>query len=426
MNMKIADTSAQDLMLGQTNRKTRRRAAIVGVVALLIGVAGSAFIYVADVSMSGQVMERSAIRVATVERGTLVREVVSQGRIVAANSPTLFSSEQGYIDMAVKAGDAVGRDQILATIVSPALNELLARETANFTRIEADLGRQKIESKRRKLELEQIIAMAQVSEKAMMREKLRADEAIGKKLIRQLDYEKAEDDLERAKLELTQAKQNGELAKESLGFDVESLTLQLKSQQLLVDALQRRVHELTIKSPVSGMVGNVQVVNKQAVAANQALITVVDLSAFEVEAVVPEGFADDIAPLMEAEITLGGSSYPGVVTAISPEVVNGGVSARIRFADVLPENLRQSQRLTAKIILENKPNALIVNRGSFFDGFRGHVYKLQNNKALRVPVVLGGSSLKHIEIMDGLQEGDSIIISSLTTSATDEQILITD
>lgn len=425
MNMKNADTSAQDLMLGQTNRKNRR-IVVLGALALLIGVAVSAVIYVADVSMSGLVIERSAIRIATVERGTLVREVVSQGRIVAANSPTLFSPEQGYIDMAVKAGDTVGHDQVLATIVSPDLNELLAREMANLTRIEADLGRQKIEAKRSKLELEQIIAMAKVSEKAMMREKLRADEAISKKLIRQLDYEKAEDDLERAALELTQAKQNGELAKESLGFDVESLTLQLKSQQLLVDALQRRVHELTIKSPVSGMVGNVQVVNKQAVAANQALITVVDLSAFEVEAVVPEGFADDITPLMEAEITLSGSTYPGVVTAISPEVVNGGVSARIRFADVLPENLRQSQRLTAKILLENKPNVLIVNRGSFFDGFRGHVYKVQDNKALRVPVVLGGSSLKHVEIVEGLKEGDSIIISSLTTTATDEQILITD
>lgn len=425
MNMKIADTSAQDLMLGQTKRKNRR-IVIAGGVLLLIGVAVSAFIYVADVSMAGLVIERSAIRVATVELGTLVREVVSQGRIVAANSPTLFSPEQGYIDIAVKAGDTVEPDQVLATIVSPDLNELLARETANLTRIAADLGRQKIESKRRKHELEQIIALAQVSEKAMMREMLRAEQAFSKKLIRQLDYEKAEDDLERAKLELAQAKQNGELAKESLGFDIESLTLQLKSQQLLVDALQRRVHELTIKSPVAGMVGNVQVVNKQAVAANQALITVVDLSAFEVEAVVPEGFADDIAPLMEAEITLGGSTYPGVVTAISPEVVNGGVAARIRFTDVLPENLRQSQRLTAKIVLENKPNTVIVNRGAFFDGFRGHVYKVQDNKALRVPVVLGGSSLKHVEIVEGLQEGDSIIISSLTTSATDEQILITD
>lgn len=424
MNMKIADTSAQDLMVDQTHLKKKRNA-IVGAVLLFIGIAVSAFIYVADVFTSGQVIERSAIRVATVERGTLVREVVSQGRIVAANSPTLFSPEQGYIDMAVKAGDRVERNQILATIISTDLNELLARETANLTRIEADLGRQKIESKRRKLELEQIIAMAQVNEKAMLREKLRADEAISKKLIRQLDYEKAEDDLERAKLELTQAKQNGELANESLGFDVESLTLQLKSQQLLVDALQRRVHELTITSPVSGMVGNVQVVNKQAVAANQALITVVDLSAFEVEAVVPEGFADDIAPLMEAEIALGGSAYPGVVTAISPEVIDGGVNVRIRFVDVLPENLRQSQRLTAKIFLENKPNALIVNRGSFFDSFRGHVFKLQDNKAVRVPVVLGGSSLKHIEVMDGLQEGDSIIISSLTTQSADDQILIT-
>jgi HlyD family secretion protein len=425
MNMKIADTSAQDLMLGQTNRK-KKRIVMLGIAVLLIGVIVSTFIYVAEVSMSGRVMERSAIRVATVERGTLVREVVSQGRIVVANSPTLFSPEQGYIDILVKAGDTVKPDQVLATITSLDLNELLAQETADLTRIEADLGRQKIEAKRRKLELEQIIAMAHVSEKAMMREKLRADQAINKKLISQLEYEKAEDDLERAKLELAQAKQNSELANESLGFDIESLTLQLKSQQLLVDALKRRVRELSIKSPVSGMVGNLQVTNKQAVTANQALITVVDLSAFEVEAIVAEGFADEITPLMEAEITLGGSIYPGEVTAISPEVVNGGVSVRIRFTDTLPENLRQNQRLTAKIILENKPNTLIVNRGSFFDGFRGHVYKMQNNKALRVPVVLGGSSLKHIEIMDGLQEDDSIIISSLTTSTTDEQILITD
>ena len=425
MNMKIADTSAQDLMLDRKKQSYAKRLLIGVIVLVLICIAVSVFLYVADVSMSGMVVKRESIRVAQVERGTLVREVVSQGRIVAANSPTLFSPEQGYIDIVVKAGDTVERDQILAKIVSPDLNELLAREMANLTRIEADLGRQKIESKRRKLELEQTVAMAQVNEKAMMREERRADEAIKRNLIRQLEYEKAKDDLERATLELVQARQNGALAKESLGFDIESLTLQLKSQQLLVDALARRVGELTILSPVAGIVGNVQVVNRQAVAANQALITIVDLSAFEVEVVVSEGFANDITSLMDAEITLGGTNYPGVVTAISPEVVNGGVSARIRFVDELPASLRQSQRLTAKILLENKPDALIVNRGSFFDDFRGHVYKVQDNKALRVPVMLGGSSLRHIEILEGLQPGDTIIISSLPTQMLDEQILIT-
>lgn len=424
MNMKIANTSAQDFVVGRA-QKSGRRIIILMIALLSVALIVSAFVYVARVSVSGLVVERDSIRLAQVERGVLVREVVAQGKIVAANSPTLFSPEQGYIDLMVKAGDTVSVGQALATIVSPDLNELLAREIANLTRIDADLGRQKIEAKRRKLELEQIVAMAQVNEKAMAREERRADLAIKRNLISQLEYEKAGDDLERAKLELAQAKQNGELANESLGFDIESLTLQLKSQQLLVDALQRRVGELSITSPVAGMVGNVQIVNRQAVAANQPLITIVDLSAFEVEAIVPEGFAGDIAPLMDAEITMGGATYAGIVTAISPEVVNGGVSARIRFVDDLPASLRQSQRLTAKILLENKADALIVSRGSFFDGFRGHVYKVQDDKALRVPVVLGGSSLRHIEIMDGLQPGDTIIISSLSAKTSDEQILIT-
>ncbi len=424
MNMKIADTSAQDLLLVQPGASTKRIAAI-GVLLLLLVLAAAAFIYVSEVSVSGLVVKRESVRLAQVERGTLVRDVVSQGRIVAANSPTLFSPEQGYVDLSVKAGDAVEQGQLLARIISPDLNELLAQETANLTRVEADLGRQKIESKRQKLELEQTVAMAQVNEKAMAREARRAELAIQKNLISQLEYEKSIDDLERAQLELVQAKQNGELANESLGFDVESLILQLKSQQLLVDALKRRVGELAIVSPVGGMIGNVQVIDRQAVSPNQALITVVDLTAFEVETVVPEGFADDIAPLMEAEISLSGANYPGVVTAISPEVINGGVSARIRFTETLPANLRQSQRLTAKILLENKPDVLIVNRGSFFDGFRGHVYRVSDNKAVRVPVVLGGSNLRHMEVVDGLQPGDTIIISSLPTKANSEHILIT-
>lgn len=424
MNMKISDTSAQDLVMG-SSRARKKRVTLVVIAMVLAVAAVLAFIYIAQVSQSGLVVKQESIRTATVKRDTLVREVVSQGRVVAANSPTLFSPEQGYIDIAVKAGDTVDKGQLLANIHSPDLNELLARETANLTKLQADLGRQIIESKRRKLELEQVVAIAQVSEKAMVREQKRAEESIKRNLISRLEYEKAQDDLERAQLEYAQAKQNGELANESLSFDIESLTLQLKSQQLLVDALQRRVGELNILSPVAGMVGNVQVLDQQAVIANQPLITIVDLTAFEVEAVVPEGFADDIAPLMEAEITLGGTTYAGVLTAISPEVVSGGVNVRIGFAKDLPANLRQSQRLTARILLENKPDALLVDRGSFFDNFRGYAFRVRENKALRVPVALGSSSLRHIEIMEGLKEGDTIIISALPVKSTDEQLLIT-
>lgn len=422
--MKIADTSAQDLRIIKTNNRKKLRL-LIALGALTAAVLAYLIFYVAQASVTDLVLSRDSIRVATVKRGNLLREVVAQGRVVAANSPTLFSPEQGYINLQVKAGDTVEKNQVLAVIISPDLNELLARETANLTGMQADLGRQIIESKRGKLELEQSLALAGVNEKAMVREERRSHEAIKRNLISQLEYEKAKDDLSRAQLEFEQAQQNKALANESLDFDVESIKLQLQSQQLLVDALQRRVSELQILSPVAGMVGNIQALDRQAVTANQPLITIVDLTAFEVEAVVSEGFADDMAPLMEAEITLNGRSYNGILTAISPEVVNGGVAARIRFLDEMPGNLRQNQRLTARILLENKIDTLIVDRGSFFDSFRGDVFIVQDDRAMRIPVVLGSSSLKHVEIMEGLSEGDRIIISALTTEGSDEKILLT-
>lgn len=425
MNIKIADTAAQDLPV-----KIKKKYSYIFLIAtpsvVILAVLGYVLFYIAQSSAADVVVKNESIRVATVKRGNLVREVVAQGRIIAANSPTLFGAEQGYISLNVKAGDKVEQDQVLATITSPDLNELLAREMANHTKMQTDVMRQVIESKRGKLELEQSLALAAVNEKAMAREAKRANEAVKRNLISQLEHEKAKDDFDRARLELAQAQQNQILANESLDFDVESLRLQIKSQQLLVDALQRRVKELEILSPVTGMVGNVQVLDRQAVIANQPLITIVDLTAFEIEAIVPEGFADDMAPLIEAEITLNGQNYSGLVTAISPEVVSNGVATRIRFADNVPENLRQNQRLTVRILLENKFDTLIVDRGSFFDNFRGDVFKLTGDKhATRTPVVLGGNSLKHMEIVEGLTEGDTIIISALPAKQSDEHILIT-
>src|SRR5690606_14898044 len=139
------------------------------------------------------------------------------------------------------------------------------------------------------------------------------------------------DDLARAKLQFEQATQNLVLSDESLAFYDRSLALQSESQMLIIKALERRVEALEILSPVEGMVGNVQVDHKQAVAANQALITVVDLTAYEVEASVPEGMASELSAGMTTDIQLNGEDYTGLLTAISPEVIAGVVTTRIRF-----------------------------------------------------------------------------------------------
>lgn len=392
---------------------------------LVIGAGAYFSVLLANGVNTDLIVERDAVRIARVHRGDLVREVSAQGRIVVANSPTLSAPEAGHVTLDVKAGDAVAPGQRLATIESPELHELLAREKANLSRMHADLARQKIQTEQEQLALRQSLAMAEVQIKAMQREMRRADEAFTMAIISELDYETARDDLERARLVQQQASQALALAADSEGYYEESLILQTRSQDMLIQTLERRIAALTIVSPVKGMVGNIQVNQHQALTANQPLITVVDLTAYEIEAQVSESMAGDLAPTMDARVRMNGREYDGTLTAISPEVIQGQVAARIRFVGEVPPNLRQNQRLSARIFLEKKSDTLMLERGPAFDSFNGYLFTVQAERAVRTPVALGASSLRHVEIEDGLSEGDEVIISRLQTRDETDSILLT-
>ncbi|MFT7559876.1 MAG: HlyD family secretion protein [Flavobacteriales bacterium] len=422
--MAIQDTSEQDIVLGGVNRSKKTTGVAVLVAFCVVILAVTASPRIAALLSTDKVIAASAVRIATVVRGDLIRETNAQGHIVAANSPTLFSSEPGYIDLEVKAGEHVKKGELLATIESPQLNERLAQSQSLYSQMKIETERSAIKAKQLMLELEQREDMAKVNLKAMTREKKRAEIAIKRQLISELDFEKSIDDLVRAELEYRQAKENNALERESADFEVSAALLELENQNIVVQGLLRRVVNLSIRSPVEGMVGSIQVEQRQALAENQAIITVIDLNAFELEARVAEGFADELAQGMKAKIRVNNDFYSGVITAISPEVINGQVVTRISFVGEVPGNLRQNQRLTAQILLQNVPDVLIVSRGPYFDGFRGDVFKLDGDVAKRVGVKLGETSLRQVEIRSGLVEGDKILISSLDVEARDSQILI--
>ena len=148
------------------------------------------------------------------------------------------------------------------------------------------------------------------------------------------------------------------------------------------------------------------------VAANAPLLTVVDLSALEIEVQVSEVFAHDLSVGMPAEINDASGKYVGEVSAVSPEVVNSQVTGRVRFGDKKPAGLRQNQQLTTRILIDEHPNVLMVDRGPFVDTGAGRVaYVVHGDVAERTAIQVGATSLNAVEIVSGLKEGDRIVIS---------------
>ena len=361
------------------------------------------------------VLPRNQMQFATVQRGDLVRDIAVQGRIVAANAPTLYSQETGQVQLFKQPGEAVTLGDLLAKITSPALQNDLQQQLAVLAGMQSEAERSVLAAREQQLDIEQVMNNAQVNLLAARRELQRAHQSIEMGVIRALDFDIAKDNLTKAELEFDHAKRKVELAKDKLSFEQRSREQDIHRQQLVVNELQRKVAGLNITAPVTGQLGNWLVEQQSHVLPGQALLTVIDLSQYEAELAVPESYARDLSAGQHVEVTLGNQQLSGAISTIAAEVRNNQVTARVRFSEADSTQLRQSQRLTARVILEHKTNVLKIARGDFVSSGGGRqAYQVLDNQALRKNIELGALSVQWVEILSGATEGEQWVISNLS------------
>ena len=426
MHEGIRDTSAQDVLLDNTNRwrwlKWAVPVAILALLGLLLGSVLTTWLS-AEASVS-----TDRIRTAAVKRGDLIRDLNVQGRVVAAVSPTLYSPATGTVTLQAQPGDAVTIGQVLASIDSPEVRSEFLQELSSLDQLNAELEREKIQARKAKVKSQQTIDLAKVELTAADREMRRAEESFKTNSISEIDFERAGDELARAKVEHNHAVQDAQLEAESLEFETTTRKLAVNRQQLVADELKRRVDDLSIRSPVNGIVGNVAANQKALVNKNAPLITVVDLSAFEVEIRIPEAYADDLGIGLSGDVQYNGAAYRGKLVSLSPEVVNNEVVGRIRFAGDTPAGLRQNQRVTVRVMMDELIGVLKLQRGSFTDsgGGRSAFVLTEAGLAERREIRLGARSVAEVEILSGLAEGDLVIISSIAEFKDYDTIQVVD
>lgn len=410
----IRDTSAQDVVVDPAPALARRRRNIIlGAIGIVVLVALAAPA-VSRWAAAERSVDGSTLRIATVTRGRLVSDVAVQGRVVAAVSPTLYAPAAGTVTTSVHAGDSVRTGDLLAEVDAPVLHAEFEREQSTLQSLSAAYDRQRIEARAEHERNQQTADLAAVTLAAARRELERHQKAFEEGVVSRQELDRRVDVLAEAEVRHRHALQDIAVQDEKLAFEVRTRQLDVERQRLVVADLARRVEELAIRSPVDGIVGTLSVQQRQAVAADQPLLTVVDLSVFEIELSVPETYADDLAPDMPAEITYGGATYPGRLTAISPEVQNGQVTGRVRFAGEAPADLRQNQRVSVRIVIAEQDDVLMVDRGAFYESGGGRIaYLLEDGVARRTSIRTGATSISKVELIEGVAEGQQMIISSV-------------
>ncbi len=420
----ISDTSLTDIA-----RPAKRFRANVPVLAISGGVllAAVAFAYphYRDWSDTERSYPAERVRVAEVMRGAFEQSVAADGKIVAEIKPTLFAPTEGVLTLQVKPGDIVEKGRVLATIVNSDLTTKLKQAETELVKAQIEQARQELETRQALVEGEQSWQVSQVKLEAARRNLARYEKALRKQTVSQQDFERVQDELAIIERTDRSLEATNKLLNERLQFEVRSRKLEITQQRVLTEDFQRQVDELTIRAPISGQIGTVHVEDQDSVSTNQAIMTVVDLTAYGVLIQVPESYAKDLVVGLPTTITYEGRPYRGEITSMSAEVIGNSIEARAKFIEKPEGDLKQNQRVSLKIFFRTIDDTIKLARGPFLEAGGGKVaYVVEGNQARAVAITLGAIGTSEVEVVSGLKPGDRVVISNTQVFENASKVLL--
>lgn len=400
-----------EFVADQRRRRIRLAAAVV--VASLI--AWFAFPY-----WFGPSIARDRVRLARVERGDLAASLSASGTVLPESEQALTSPVEARVLRVLKRPGATlaAGEPILELDVAPArlaverLDQQIAlratdeeRERLALERTQADLeARRNVRS----------LQLASLESQLARNRKLHAEGLIAEEVLQQSELAAAQARIEVAQLEFEQKNAAASTAARLRQIALEGGTLRQERAEAW-----RTLQRATARAERAGVLTFVITDEGSTVRPGDVLARVADLTRFRVQATLSDVHANVLRPGLPVRVRLGERALPGTVAAVEPSVQGGAVSFRVALEDASDAALRPNLRVDVEVLTEQRAGVLRLARGPGLTGLGVQdVFVVEGGEALRRSVRLGVASYEHIEVVEGLQEGEEVLVSDTSAFGT--------
>lgn len=396
-------------------RKRRIRRVIYSIVAVVL-VAGLT-LGLSRLKPAAPGVERSTVVTDTVKRGNIVRQVRGVGALVPEEIRWIPAPIEGRAErIPLLPGTQVKSDTVLVELSNPQLQQ----ETVNA---EWQLRAAEAEYKNLQVQLESQVLTQKAdtariaSESTEARMRAQTDQELAKLgVLSELNLKVSQ---ERAReLANRQSIEEQRLAKSSKSLESQLAAQQARIEQLRAMAQLRRtqLESLRIRAGANGVLQDLPVRVGQWVTAGFTVARVVQPERLKAELRIPETQAKDLALGLPAAIDTRNGIISGRVVRIDPAATQATVTVDVALEGELPQGARPDLTVDGTIDLERMENVLYVGRPAFGqEKSTVSMFKLlpDGQTAVRVPVKLGRTSVTSIEIVEGLKEGDEVVLSDM-------------
>ena len=376
----------------------------------------------------GTGIERDEVMAAVVERGTLPIEVQGAGELEPVNERLIASEIAGAVDQIyARAGEEVALGDRIVGLMNPQIRQGVVAARLQLAEANADHRRRLADfTDRRLLGEAQILNKQAAYEESQLR--LAAEtELRERQAVSEIDYQSTKIRTERAKADLTFEQRRFEELQAVLKAEQAASEARLAERESALQEAQRLAEGLVITADIAGTLREVLVEPGERVGTGTAVARIVDAESLRGVIRVPESYASRVVPGQTAVATVLRTEVPGVVTRVDPAVTQNTVAVDIAFQDRLPGGARPDLSIRATITVAELDDVLFVRRPlRVNDDSNASVFRLADDgrSASRTSVRFGMGTLKHIEVLDGLNEGDEIIVGNVRRFENEEIIAI--
>lgn len=366
-------------------------------------------------------VDRSTVWIDTVKRGPMLRQVRGLGTLVPEEIQWIAASSEGRVEkIVVRPGAHVEPHTVLLILTSPELEQEAHDAELQAKAAEAELTTLRATLQREVLQQESSAAQVHSELEQAKMESETNDNLKKNGLIAELTYKTS-------RVKAAELANRDTIEKKRLEFARNSIEPQLASKQAAVDQVTEQaklkanqVEALHVRAGMTGVLQQLPVEVGQRVTLGTNLARVADPKKLKAQIKIAETQAKDIQINQKASIDTRNGIVEGHVIRVDPAVEQGTVTVDVELDGKLPKGARPDLSVDGTIELERLDNVVYVGRPAFGqDNSTVGLFKIVagSSDAIRTPVKLGRSSVNTIEIQEGLQPGDQVILSD--TSAWD-------
>jgi HlyD family secretion protein len=400
----------------EVKRKKKIRRIIYGAVALVAIVLIT--VGVSRLRPAAPGVDRATVWIDTVKRGPMIRQVRGSGILVPENIRWITATTSGRIErLVLRPGATVTPTTVILEMSNPDLQQTVMEAQLAFRSAEAAFENRKADLQSQLLKEEAgVVTLESQYRQASLT--LAANEELYKeKLISELQLKQFRASDSDLKNQLSVARQRLEILKTGVKSQLAPQEAEVNQRRAAMELRLRQLDDLKVKAGMNGVLQVVPVEVGASVQAGAQIARVADPTVLKAELRIAETQTKDIAIGQVAEVDTRNGVVPGKVSRIDPASANGTVGVDITLEGALPPGARPDLSVDGTVRLQKLDDVIFVGRPAFGqEESTITLFKLSaDGEAHRTKVVLGRSSVNTIEIREGLQPGDQVILSDMSS-----------